>query len=69
VLSGGLETLLAYHPRLIIEDHTRVYPWVAEHLIAAQVCTLLFGLDYKIECFPYADERGFPFARDFIVAT
>jgi FkbM family methyltransferase len=67
VLHGGMETLLAYHPRLLIEDHTRVYPWVAKHRIAERIHDLLEGLDYEIESIPYQAETGSP--RDFTIAT
>lgn len=67
VLRGGFETLRQYHPKLLIEDHTRVYEWCDKNLIQAQVWGLLWGLGYEIESVPYEADSGSP--RDFTIAT
>jgi FkbM family methyltransferase len=67
VLRGGIRTLEEHHPRLLIEDHTRVYDWAREHRIADRMHELLRGLGYEIESVPYSAETGSP--RDFTIAT
>jgi FkbM family methyltransferase len=67
VLKGGLRTLREHHPRLVIEDHTRVYPWVRKHRIAKRMHGILESLGYQIESIPYSAETGAP--RDFTIAT
>lgn len=69
VLMGGLQILVAHHPKLLIEDHTQVYGWVGENHIAEQMHELLRDLGYSVESVPYdpGDRGGQP--RDFTVAT
>lgn len=69
VLQGGLETLKRYHPRLLIEDHTRVYEWCRENRIADQVHDLLRGLGYHVESVPYSPGDHGGADRDFMIAT
>lgn len=67
VLKGGLKTLRRYHPRLLIEDHTRVYPWCKQNQIGQRMRNLLRLLGYEVESVPYEADTGSP--RDFTVAT
>lgn len=67
VLNGGLATLERDHPRLLIEDHTRVYGWCRKNQVRRKVYRLLQGLGYKIRSVPYEADTGAP--RDFTVAT
>lgn len=67
VLRGGLRTLKAHHPRLLIEDHTRVYEWAATNRIAQRMHEFLRGLGYEILSVPYTAATGSP--RDFTIAT
>ena len=67
VLKGGIETLKRYHPRLLIEDHTRVYPWCEANQIRERMHDLLDGLNYTVVSVPYEADTGSP--RDFTVAT
>jgi FkbM family methyltransferase len=49
VLRGGVETLTRFHPRLIIEDHTEVYPFVAA-MDSRRLCReLLKRLGYQVK--------------------
>lgn len=48
VLRSGTETLRRFHPRLVIEDHTEVYPFVAAMDSRGQCHELLRGLGYEI---------------------
>lgn len=67
VLNGGMRVLRESHPRLLIEDHTRVYAWAREHRIAERMHDLLRGLGYKLRSVPYTAATGSP--RDFTIAT
>ena len=67
VLKGGIETLKRYRPKLLIEDHTRVYPWCEANQIRERVRDLLYGLNYTVVSVPYEADTGSP--RDFTVAT
>jgi FkbM family methyltransferase len=67
VLRSGLKTLERHHPTLVIEDHTRVYPWCEQNDIRGQMHELLEGLGYDVESVPYEADTGSP--RDFTVAT
>jgi FkbM family methyltransferase len=67
VLNGGVRTLREHHPALLIEDHTRVYEWVRENLIADQMHNLLRSMGYSITSVPYSAATGSP--RDFTIAT
>jgi FkbM family methyltransferase len=46
VLEGASETLCRFSPRLLIEDHTRVYPWVAEQGTTERLLNLLAEYGY-----------------------
>jgi FkbM family methyltransferase len=67
VLKGGLKTLKCCHPSLLIEDHTRVYPWCEDNQIRERMHELLEGIGYVVESVPYEADTGSP--RDFTVAT
>jgi FkbM family methyltransferase len=67
VLNGGMRVLRESHPRLLIEDHTRVYEWAREQRIAERMHDLLRGLGYQILSVPYTADTGSP--RDFTIAT
>jgi FkbM family methyltransferase len=49
VLEGAAETLRRFAPRLLIEDHTRVYPWVAWQGTTARLLNLLDEYGYQTE--------------------
>lgn len=66
VLAGGLETLRAFHPRLIIEDHTGIYPWVARHRSADRIRALLDELGYDWKVIPYVGPGS---ARNYFVCS
>ena len=67
VLRGGKRMLETSHPKLIVEDHSRVYEWVSRMRIAAKISDLLYGLGYRIEWVPYAEDGTMP--RDYLIAT
>lgn len=69
VLKGGLETLKRYRPKLLIEDHTRVYPWCEDNQIRYWVCDLLRNIGYGVQVVPYEPGARGGAPRDFIVAT
>lgn len=50
VIEGGLELLRVHQPSLLIEDHSRVYSWVAEQHSTAGILQLLheFGYDSQL---------------------
>ena len=52
VVRGGLETLKRLRPRVLIEDHSRCYPWVREQHTTANITGLLQSLDYEVEFVP-----------------
>jgi FkbM family methyltransferase len=49
VLEGAEETLRRFSPRLLIEDHSRVYPWVAEQGTTERLLSLLAEYGYQTE--------------------
>jgi FkbM family methyltransferase len=49
VLEGARRTLRRFSPRLLIEDHTRVYPWVAWQGTTARLLNLLDEYGYTTE--------------------
>jgi hypothetical protein len=53
VLEGAQETLRRFSPRLLIEDHSRVYPWVAEQGTTQRLLSLLDEYGYETE---YVDD-------------
>lgn len=67
VLQGGRRMLEKHHPRLIVEDHSKVYEWVRRTRIASEISDLLHGLGYRIELVPYAVVGTMP--RDYLIAT
>jgi FkbM family methyltransferase len=54
VLMGGAATLRQFVPRLLIEDHTDVYPFVAQMNSRLRCHALLEGFGYRIETVLYA---------------
>jgi FkbM family methyltransferase len=68
VLRGGRATLRQYQPRLVIEDHTAVYPFVAEMQSTRQCLELLGKLGYVgIVEVPYRPQRGCEVFRTYLV--
>lgn len=67
VLKGARRTLARDRPKLLIEDHTRVYPWCEQNRIRRKVQTFLERLGYAVNRVPY--EQGDGADRDFIIAT
>ena len=55
------------HPRLIIEDHSKVYEWVRRAGVASGIVDLLHRLGYRIEVVPYGG--GPTPARDYLIGT
>jgi FkbM family methyltransferase len=55
VLQGGQNILGSAHPALLIEDHTDVYPFVAQMNSRHQCTELLESLGYTIETNRYQD--------------
>lgn len=53
VLRGGLATWRRFHPVMIIEDHTDVYPFVEKMGSARQCLDLLDGLGYRVQSVRY----------------
>lgn len=53
VLRGSLETLKRFHPKLLIEDHTGIYRWVARNNSSRRIKASLAQLGYKVEIVPY----------------
>lgn len=53
VLRGGVVTWRRFHPTMIIEDHTDVYPFVAEMDSAWQCLRLLDRLGYRVQTVRY----------------
>lgn len=68
VLKGGMRALRERHPKLIIEDHTRVYPWCKKHRTRQRMHDLLRGLGYSIESIPYEPGNRGGSPRDFTIA-
>jgi hypothetical protein len=62
-----LWALSTLRPRLLIEDHTDVYPFVAAMGSRDLCCRLLFSLGYTVETVRYSS--GVTPDRDFLVAT
>jgi FkbM family methyltransferase len=58
VLEGGMTALAAFHPKLLIEDHTDVYEFVAA-MNSEQRCfdLLEHGLGYEVEKVRYEGHR------------
>lgn len=67
VLEGGVKLLERHRPNLIIEDHSKVYEWVARQRLTSKMVDLLYGLDYHIEVVPYS-VAGTP-ERDYLIGT
>lgn len=65
VLRGAVETLRRFHPRLLIEDHTGIYRWVARNRSAERIRVLLSELGYQWKVVPYVGEGP---ARKYFVA-
>lgn len=63
VIKGGLATLERWHPKLLIEDHTGIYPFVAEMRSQEKILELLDRLGYEVQITSY----GPPY-RDYIYA-
>lgn len=63
VLQGGEQTLRKFGPRLLIESHDLVYPWVRDKEIKRQCTELLEGLGYQVEVDLYS---VYP-VREFLV--
>jgi FkbM family methyltransferase len=53
VLDGGLETLRAFHPQILIEDHTGIYPWVESIHSSDRIGAFLDRLGYVWKMVPY----------------
>lgn len=67
VLRGGAEALARWHPRLLIEDHTLIYPFV-EAMDSASLCReLLVSHGYDTEVVAYEPAGGL--LRDYWVST
>lgn len=65
VLRGSLGSLARWHPRLLIEDHSRPYPWVAEQQITRQCTDLLASAGYHaVRQVPFDELRTFIVARE-----
>jgi FkbM family methyltransferase len=54
ILRSGMASIARLHPRLIVELHDEVYPYVAQMDSARQCRELLEGLDYRIQVVPYS---------------
>lgn len=67
VLRGGRATLRKFHPRLIVEDHTKVYRWVREMRIAERSKALLRRLGYSVKTVVYAPEGRTE--RDYLICA
>lgn len=64
VLRGGVDTLTRFHPRLIIEDHTEVYPFVAA-MDSRRLCReLMERLGYQVQEITWG-----PPPRTYLVAS
>jgi len=68
ILRSGTGTLAAFRPRLYIEDHTLVYPFVAEMESARRIRELLEGLGYAVQDVPY-EGAGCGGPRSYIIAA
>lgn len=66
VLRGGEQSLRRYHPKLVIEDHTDIYPYVKEMDSAGQCQALLADMSYQVKTMRYEDGRV---SRDFWICT
>jgi hypothetical protein len=67
VLQGGIRLLEEHHPKLVIEDHSKVYEWVRRTRSTSKIVDMLHGVGYRIEVVPYAVE-GTP-ERDYLIGT
>jgi len=54
ILQGGTETLTRFSPRLVIEDHTDVYQFVADMNSRERCTELLSRLGYSVQLVTYA---------------
>jgi len=63
VLRGGMQTLKNHRPRLLIEDHSLVYPFVKEMESTRQCLELLRGIGYEAEQWPFDELRTYLVAR------
>ena len=59
VLRGGMRTLERCHPRLLIEDHSVPYQWVAEQQVTRQCTELLESLGYTVTKWKFDEPRTF----------
>jgi FkbM family methyltransferase len=67
ILQSGTETLRRFRPRLLIEDHTDVYAFVAAFDSTRRCTELLQGLDYEVSIARYPGHKTPP--RTFMVGT
>lgn len=67
VLRGAIHLLERNHPRLVIEDHERVYEWTRRMQSANRIYDLLHDLGYRIEVVPYVVDGTPP--RGYIIGT
>lgn len=65
-LQGMSATIATHRPQLLIEDHTRVYPWVAKNDIRGQIVALLEAMAYEVRVIPHEPPEPNQ-ARDFLV--
>lgn len=65
VLRGGVKALRKFHPNLVIEDHTTIYPWVRRSNSSKRIKALLKSLGYRVLKVPYV---GPSTPRSFFVA-
>ena len=49
VLRGAVSTIIKHHPKLLIEDHSRVYPWVAQNAGTERILALLAAHGYDTQ--------------------
>jgi FkbM family methyltransferase len=68
ILRSGRDTLARHHPRLYIEDHTLVYPFVAEMDSSWRIRELLAGLGYTVQEVPY-EGLGCGGPRSYLIAA
>lgn len=68
ILRSGTGTLAKFHPRLFIEDHTLVYPFVAAMESTRRIRELLEGLGYAVREVPY-EGLGCGGPRGYILAA
>lgn len=66
VLRGGLKTLRRFKPKLLIEDHSGIYRWVARNNSSTRIKALLAQLGYGVEVVPYVGPGP---ARNYFVCV